>query len=278
MAFVSSGKVTSGNQFHDYAAGTFEDGASYEWQVRTYDAQGVAGPWSGSGFFDAATPPPGASITAPISGATIGLATVELSWSYPSQDAYQWQVLDESATVAQDSGTVESTTTRTVLVEGLPNNVTRTLRVRVRDGGLWSPWASVTCPVSYTPPMVPQVTLMEEPEDGCIAVGINNPAPTNGEPGAAYNNVWITDPSKPRQRRAMMLPTNTSWTYWDPPSGFDGITVGLVQVETVGTNGAVSWSDVPEPGVVVHTLSGGSPSDIGNAPTTTFSGGTIEEV
>ena len=92
--WITTGQVALPQSWRDFAGGTFDAG-SYEWQVRTWDALGEPGPWSGSNFFDAATPPPGPIITAPANGETIGLRYAVVQWSTPNQDANELQRLVE---------------------------------------------------------------------------------------------------------------------------------------------------------------------------------------
>lgn len=56
MAWVTSGKVTSGNHYHDFPAGTFAAGGTYQWQVLTYDSSGAVSAWSAIGTFTAIVP------------------------------------------------------------------------------------------------------------------------------------------------------------------------------------------------------------------------------
>ena len=68
MAFVTSGKINSGNKFHEFAAATFVEGGVYEWQVRTWDAAGAEGPWSTLRTFTAVTP---SNVSARVGGAWV---------------------------------------------------------------------------------------------------------------------------------------------------------------------------------------------------------------
>ena len=226
------------NTSRDFPAGTFAED-DYEWQVRTYDAQGERGPWSSSEFFTAATPPPGPTITAPTNGATVGLSEVLVEWSYPSQEAYRLQVQDGAGNTLTDTGQVNSTTARSYLVDLPTNNVTRTVRLQVLDGGLWSAWVAVTFEVSYTPPPPPVVSLLPDTDDGALVVTITNPASGTGEPATSYNDVYVDDGAG-EERRAVEVPTNSSWTYWLPVSGRDY--AGNIRVVAVGDNGTTSSS------------------------------------
>jgi hypothetical protein len=185
---------TTPNTFHDFAAGTFAAG-DYEWQVRTYDAAGLVGPYSASGFFTAATPPAGPTITDPVNGQTVGQTPYTVVWSYPTQEAYQLRTVADNAGVADptivytDTGIVESTTVRSRSVGFPVNNRNEHVQVRVRDAGLWSPYTSVRVLVSYTPPAVPTAVVLASNSAGAISVSITNPTPAAGEPSVAYNDV-----------------------------------------------------------------------------------------
>jgi hypothetical protein len=227
---------TTPTTFRDFAAATFADG-DYEWQVLTYDAQGVAGSWSGSSFFTAADAPAAPTITAPTSGATVS-SSETVTWSTPNQDAYQVQVLDGS-TVVSDTGQVTSSTTRSITQEFPTNNVARTIQVRVRYGGLWSQWYTISVTVSFTPPETPVVTLAPDAATGSMTVSIVNPAPGAGVPATSYNDVYIDD-GDGEERKATMLAPNTAWTYWTPRSGRDYD--GSVSVTAVGDNGTAASS------------------------------------
>lgn len=68
MAYVTSGQVNSGNHYHDFPAGTFDPGGTYEWQVRTWDSSGTAGAWSSLGTFTAVVP---TNVSARVGGAWV---------------------------------------------------------------------------------------------------------------------------------------------------------------------------------------------------------------
>jgi hypothetical protein len=186
---------TTPNTFHDFAAGTFAAG-NHEWRLRTADAQGVFGPYSASGFFTAADSPGGPTITDPVSGATISSSTYTLAWSTSSQDAYQVRTVADAAgspdatIVYQDSGVVESSSTRSHGLSFPVNNRNEHLQVRVRVAGLFSPWASVRVLVSYTPPPVPTIALLTASSTGQIIATVTNPTPATGEPPVISNDVW----------------------------------------------------------------------------------------
>lgn len=234
---------TTPNTFHDLAAGTFSAG-DYEWQVRTYDAQGAVGPYSGSSFFTAATAPSEPTITDPINGATVG-QNETVTWSAPDQAAYQLRrVADnagaaDTATVYEDSGEVVSATARSRAVTFATNDRYEHVQVRIKDNGLWSAWASVRVQVSWTPPPTPVVSLLADDDAGSLIVTVTNPAPGAGEPAVSYNDIFVDD-GNGEFRAATMVTPNTSWTYHLPVSGRDY--AGSVRVEAVADNGITASS------------------------------------
>lgn len=170
---------TTPNNFYDMPAATLAAG-DYEWQVRTYDALGVVGPYSASSFFTAATAPALPTITTPTSGSTVS-NTVSFTWSAPAQTSYQIRkVADiagvaDTATVYFDTAEVVDIAARSRTLTFPVNNRYEHLQVRIKNSGLWSTWASVRVLVSYTAPLVP--TLVATPNDatGSIVIAITNP-------------------------------------------------------------------------------------------------------
>jgi hypothetical protein len=169
---------TTPNQFHDFPGGTFAAG-DYEWQVRTYDAQGAVGPYSASAFFTAADPPAGPTITDPVNGGTIASETYPVQWSTPEQASYQARrVEDDGAgnpdptTVYAATGEVPSATARAHTLTFETNNRDEHVQVRIKANGLWSTWSSVRVTVSYTPPAAPTVNVTADSPEGAIGVAV----------------------------------------------------------------------------------------------------------
>lgn len=229
---------------HTLAAGTLAPG-DYEWAVRTYDAQGAVSPWSTTGYFTAANAPAAPTITAPAAGATVPERT-DLTWSAPTQDAYQVQrLLTSSSAVLFDTGRVPDPATRARTLTFPTNNVAETLRVRVEVGGLWSAWSSVAVQVAYTPPAAPTVALAAVetiPGAGpdALRITITNPTPGAGQPMVVSHDVLIDHgDSDGLARRATGLPAGQPFTYYLPVSGRD-YSGGRVQVVAVAANGTTS--------------------------------------
>lgn len=246
--------VATPNTYRRITAGSLAVGA-YEYKVATRDSQGAPTDpaqlvFSESLFVTAAESPDPPTFVAPgpIAGETISTSSREYVISAPDVDASEWTLY------ADNNGTIDTSTILAgpVLKEtgdlrrhtftGLANNTAVWAQVEIKDGGLWSQPTQQRNPVAYSPPPAPTYTLLEDPAEGEIVVQINNPAPGTGEVATSYNDVFITDPGKPEQRRATEIPANGAWTYQLPPSGFDGITTGSVRVEAVADNGTRSSS------------------------------------
>ena len=221
----------------------------YEWQVRTYDSSGLVGPYSASGFFQAATLPAAPTITSPAVDATVG-SSVTVVWTSDNQERWQLRrVADDGVgapdptVVYYDSGQVSNVTTRQRAVALPVNGRPEHLQVRVSYLGLWSAWASVRVVVDYIRPRVPTVTLTADAATGSLLVAITNLASQSGQPAAASNEVWMRRAGRPETaiRLAVGLAPSTAWRWWTPASGVAYET----QVITTGANtatAATAWT------------------------------------
>lgn len=236
--------VTGPNPWWDAPAGTFPAGG-IEWQVRSYDAQGLVGPWSASAFATAGTSPPAPTITSPVSGATIPTSSVTVTFSEPGLDGFDWRVLADKAGVADPTvvvnagNTVTGPTGRAFTVTGLPNGVTVHFQVRVSYQGLKSTWADQANPVSYTAPPKPTVVLAGNDTTGALLVTATNPTPTGTQPAVTVNEVWVDDGAGFTRRKTDLAP-NGAWAYRLPLSGRDY--TNAVRVVAVAANGTTTTS------------------------------------
>lgn len=183
-AFVSTGKVTSSAAQRVIAGGTFAAG-TYEWQVRTYDAADLEGPWSPSSFFVAADKPVAPTITAPTGGATISASTGTVTITHPgapSQARFRVRSADGSVT-HYDSGTIAYTTSHVAQYPPASNGTTVLTEAQVAQDGIWSNWASVSNPVVYTPPAQAILTVTAI-TGGALEIDVVNETPTGEEPAA----------------------------------------------------------------------------------------------
>lgn len=241
--------ATTPNAYWIAAANTFTAG-NYEWQVRTYDSQGIVGPWSSSSFFTAAVAPPAPTFTAPVNGATIGTSSYTATISAPDVIASRWRTVADnagspdtstiySAAVTQTTGDLRSHTFTFPV-----NNRTEHLQCQVQNAaGLWSTWADSRNPISYTPPAAPTRALTGGATPPTVTVAITNPTPSGGQPAVAYNDIYVNDNDGTGWvRKATNVAANGTWVYRLPRSGVDF--EPLIVVVAVATNGTTSASGV----------------------------------
>ncbi|MCU1677270.1 MAG: hypothetical protein JWM93_2028 [Frankiales bacterium] len=254
------------NALADVTAGTFAASGDYEWQVRTYESLGAVGPYSASGFFSTAPPPPGPVITAPVNNSTVGLSTGAVTWSTAGQMSFQVRKVADSggtaveSTVYVDSGELVSTSDRSYALTFPVNNRPEHIQVRVKSGGLWSPWSSVRVDVAYTAPAAPTVTVT--PDNGSdgqftpvrpptISVAQSHPTPIGTQPAVTAVDVLRSTAGGPLELIAAAVPPSATFIDYTPASGVDYTYV----VRAYGANG--TWRDSAE-STDTATPSGGS--------------------
>lgn len=247
---------TTTNEFYDLAGGTLGSNGDYEWRVRTYDSQGVIGPWSAWEPFSAATAPDPPTITDPVSGQVIPTEEYLAKWSTPQQESYQWRRVEDNAgspnpsVVYADSGEQVSATDRDVVVTFPTNNRWEYWQLRVKYDGLWSDWSSARGEVSYTTPAVPTLVITEEDENGRILLDVTNPAPTGDQPNVSSNDLFRREQGEEEWTR-IATGVVPSGSYYDhtPRSG-QGYEY---QVRAFGDNGVSSYSAATAtPGVILR--------------------------
>lgn len=237
---------------HRIVASTLAGATSYEFQVITFDSQGVEGPASSSLFLTAQNTPPAPQFLDPTDGQTIGESSYLAQISAPNVDASEWRTVADDGTgnpnpaiVYSDPVVETSGDLRTHSFEFPTNNRTEHLQVRIEDNLLWSDWESSRNPISYTAPPAPTYVKTDDPTNGRILVAITNPAPGAGEPAMSYNNVYVDDgDGRGEIRKATLLAANAVWAYDLPRSGknYDGTDGTSIRVEAVATNGTTSSS------------------------------------
>lgn len=223
-----SAMSSSNTQSHVFAA-TFwaaQVGSTVEWQMRTYDASGVVGPWSTSSFFNVATTPTAPTITTPTAGATIVAPTQTVNWTSTNQGAYEITRVRDNAgtadptTVYFDSGVTVSTALTTSLAFPV-NNRFEHIQFRYRDAtsGLWSTTLDVRVDVVYVLPMVPTLVVTPHPTTANVTLAITNPTPTGGAPVTDHNDIWAIFPDGTTVMIASGLTLNKTVTYEMPIAG-----------------------------------------------------------
>lgn len=238
------------SQFWDAPANTFPAG-SIEWQVRTYDALGVVGPWSASAFLTAATPPAAPAITSPTNGSVVGTPTGSIVWSAPSQTSYQVRKVADLAgspdttNVYYDSADVVSSTARDAPLTYPTNGRYEHLQVRVKLGGLWSTWSSVRVQIAYTAPATPTLAVQADSPVAPtgLQVAVTNPTPTGSQPVVASSDLYrrLAGGGGSGIRIAKGLAANAVYTDRSVASGV-AYEYSAVVTGTTGTQAQSAWT------------------------------------
>ena len=160
------------NQYNDFAANIFPDGV-ITWRVRTYDQEELVSPYSNQATFQAAAPSNAPTIT---SATTWNVARPTIQWSSVGQVKYQVQILDSVSTITWDSGEIASGNKAITVGADLVNGSTYTVKVRIADsGGIWSSYATQSIAISFTPPEMPLVTVLNDAARASLTLEIVNP-------------------------------------------------------------------------------------------------------
>ena len=128
---------------------------TYSWRCRTYNTDGVAGPWASAIFIVIGAPPlPTISSISSASRPVIG-------WQSSGQIAYHMQIVNANGETVYDtdelSGAFKTSKITAYLAPG-----TYTLRLCVKNASLvWSAWAERAFTLSATGPAAPTIALAE---------------------------------------------------------------------------------------------------------------------
>lgn len=193
---------------HTLPANVLTNPGSYQWRVRTWDAAGLAGPWSGYSTFQTAAGGT-VTITDPVADNPAGVVTDDylVQWSVAGTTQAQYRVKlyrTDTAALVSDTGWVVSTAT-SLLVGGMVSGVEHRVEVTVRTAGLVeSGTGTRLITPSYGSPEVPTAVVTEVPTAGYIEIAVTNPvvvSPPNDRPAVAVNQIrravsgtddWVT--------------------------------------------------------------------------------------
>lgn len=193
------------NEYTTIPGNTFPRG-NIEWQVRTFDQEGLDSPWSNTATFFAGDKPAKPVILQPTE--SVGVANPTVQWSSSGQVAYRLKLEYDGDVVYTHEGGMNKAHT---IQYDLENNTTYTVKLAIQnDDELWSDEDVVEFYVSYTPPAVP--TLNVNVEDGFISLVVDNPTPTQTQPTVTHYDVY-----RDGIRIAKNVPTDV--VYKDYPNG-----------------------------------------------------------
>jgi hypothetical protein len=192
--WTSTGKVTSTASSRLFAANTWTNGQTIEWQVRTWGQHATASAWSASGTLTLSTRPV-ATITGPTEATPWDSARVRLDWTYGDAEG-QVQTAWKANLYAGDGSVLESlagadSTTSVRFATRVADGGTYSVDVVVRDStGLWSAADSVVFTVDFAVLPTPVVSAEFDVESAASSVYVTVPVPSGVEVPVDTAEVW----------------------------------------------------------------------------------------
>lgn len=192
VTVVDTGKVTSTVQSRTVNAGTLVKGTQYRWSVYTWDQFGYISPLATWDEFQTATDI-AVTITAPVSGTNIDVATQNVTWTTFAPDG-STQAKRRVRLIRLDTGavvtdtTMQTNTTKSYGLSGLISGVNYRIEVSVvSSAGVTSDVVSTILNVEYTKPNVPTINVYNI--GATVGVGVVNPTPTGLRPSVSSNTI-----------------------------------------------------------------------------------------
>lgn len=191
-AWVGTGKRVSGTSSHALVAGTLTNGATLQWQVRTWGDFASASPWSAIAVVTLSARP-AATILTP--GPRVDSSQVVVQWGYfDPEGTPQTNTrlrLEDSSGSSVYSTTRSGTSTTFTIPYSVADGASYTLAVAVRDGdGVWSQEALQSFSVTYAKPPTPSIECIWDVDLGAVVITIEHPDPDTGEAAAVSAEIW----------------------------------------------------------------------------------------
>jgi len=176
------GEVSS-NEYTEFAGGTFTNGNTYKWQVKTWGEHVDSSGWSDEGTFYAFSKPE-ATITVPSGLSTHGQSSLTVAYVYTQSEAeeqnqYICELYDDSDNVLEtkaDSSAIENGSSISIEFDTvLADNTTYNIVLKVKAvNGIWSEEETVEFTTSFLTPIAPLVELALDEVVGGIDITITN--------------------------------------------------------------------------------------------------------
>ncbi len=251
-----SGKVTSTTSQHVLPANTITTGADpdYQWQVRTWDKQDVAGSYSSLVSFRTGTPPV-ASFTDPVDGGTYPRGILTVAWSYTDaetdpQASFRVVLKDQAGKVLEDSGQVAGDATSYRFNTILSNNTPYRLELTVWDATGQSSMAVSNFTTSFVPPVAPVLSVVPDSAGGKIIVIIGNPDNDPSKPATSYNDLYRRENEGEWIRIVAGMPLNSGYDDYAVSSNTTveykaiGVSVDMTTAESNVASASITLSGI----------------------------------
>jgi hypothetical protein len=193
--------------------------ANHVYKVKVWDQA-----LNASGYSTALTVVPSTpvnpAITAPTAAQVITTDHVTITWTATEQTQYRIRLNIQAGAQVYDSGWINDSVTRSVLVPYLlPNSTAWTLTLNTRNlEGLPSADQTRNFSVSFTPPATPTLVVTALPASGVNRTAITNPTPGGGQPAVADQQLWRRPAGNTNAdtwvRVAAGLANNSSYDDW----------------------------------------------------------------
>lgn len=223
----TTGKVNSSDSSGIALPGSYANGDTVEWRVRTwglYDNAPAYSEWSTAALIILSARPT-AVIQYPEADTPVETSSLTVEWAFydaEGGDQAQWRatLLDANSAVLEvlTGATADETAT---FIHGLADGSTYTVRVEVRDeDGLWSvPGAEVTFDVIYALPVPPEIAGIYDPDTGSTIITIDNFEPGEDEVETVSNELWVSDDEETWYLLAEGIPPSTTVVDYIPRLG-----------------------------------------------------------
>lgn len=219
---LDTGKTESSTSSRVVPANTLQGGVQYQWKVRTWDPQDVAGPYSDLATVSGSMPPT-CTITSPADAGTYTKGRMTVQWTYSDpesepQSSYQARLLDSTGTaIIESSGWVTGAGTSHTFVAVVENGTSYRVKVTVRDNANLEGTDTNSFTVNYALPPTPTITVTPNDTADTLTIQITNPA---GSPATDYNDVYRSDDGGATWKRiAKNVAVNGSYADYTPGSG-----------------------------------------------------------
>jgi hypothetical protein len=182
------------DEFYTFPLSTFDPDFTYEWQVKTWGGNVTGSAWSSTATFTTSTKPT-IAITSPGNGSSYGYSVLVVNWTFADAESdTQIQAiikLYNSLDQLLETKTVYGTALTTTFSTYLENSASYKVKMQSLDSaGLWSVEAESDFTTSFLLPPQPDLTITYNDDVGTANILITSPAPTGGEIGASYNQLY----------------------------------------------------------------------------------------
>lgn len=223
-AWTSLGVTTSTLQSRTLAAGTWANGRTFEWQVRTWGQHANPSPWSSTAIVTTSTRPL-ATIVTPAAGVDVATSQLIATWGFYDAEGNpqaQWQArLYNAAGTLLETRTGVGAATEATFSTGLVNGGDYSVGVKLQDStGLWSDEQQQTFHVVFALPPKPGILVQWLPDSAAVAVSVTNPPTAAGQVDALTVRLFrLVDGESEWSLIADAMPLQSAVTDLIPPLG-----------------------------------------------------------